>query len=139
MKRIRQFITGAVLLLSFGFALSPAVVHATAVSDACGAISGGTDCTNDTSGGVDLGKVVKAVINIFSVVTGIVAVIMLITSGFKYVTSAGDSNKVTSAKNTIIYALIGVVIVALAQVIVKFTVNQAVRTPTTTTQQKATP
>jgi hypothetical protein len=45
---------------------------------------------------------------------------MIIWGGLRYITSGGDSAKITSAKNTIIYALIGLVVVALAQFIVKF-------------------
>ena len=56
----------------------------------------------------------------------IAAVIMIIWGGFRYVTSGGDSNKVSSAKNTIIYAVIGLIIVALAQFIVKFVLDKTV-------------
>lgn len=67
-----------------------------------------------------LNKLVSLIINIFSLIVGIVAVIMLIYSGFRYVTSGGDSSKIEEAKKTFIYALVGLIIVALAQVIVKF-------------------
>jgi len=89
----------------------------------------GTDET-DTNGGnsVDaetkVSEITKQVINIFSWLVGIVSVIMVIVGGFQYVTSGGDSGKVTSAKNTIMYALIGIVIVALAQVMVKFVLGK---------------
>ncbi|HEX5798452.1 MAG TPA: hypothetical protein VFX79_03795 [Candidatus Saccharimonadales bacterium] len=63
---------------------------------------------------------VTLVINVLSIVVGIIAVIMVIWGGFKFITSGGDSSKVTSARNTIIYAIIGLIIVALAQTIVKF-------------------
>lgn len=65
-------------------------------------------------------KLVTNIINIFSVVVGIVAVIMIIIGGFRYIVSGGDSGNVTNAKNTILYAIIGLVIVAFAQFVVKF-------------------
>ena len=65
-------------------------------------------------------NLVGKIINIFSVIVGIVAVIMIIVGGFRFITSGGDSAKVTSARNTIIYAIIGLIIVALAQIIVKY-------------------
>jgi hypothetical protein len=68
----------------------------------------------------NVSDMVKLAINIFSWVIGVVAVFAIIYGGFKYITSAGESGGVTSAKNTILYAIIGLVIVALAQVIVKF-------------------
>ncbi len=54
---------------------------------------------------------------------GLIAVVMLVFGGFKYIISGGDSAKVASAKNTIIYAIIGLIIVILAYAIVNFVVN----------------
>ncbi len=85
----------------------------------------GTDCATATAGaGDNVNSLIADVINIFSVVVGVVAVIMIIVGGFLYITSAGDSNKVGTAKNTILYALIGLVIVALSQFIVKFVLSR---------------
>ncbi|MEO5627553.1 MAG: pilin [Candidatus Saccharimonadales bacterium] len=64
------------------------------------------------------------VINIFSLVVGVAAVIMIIVGGLRYIISGGDSGNVTSAKNTILYAIIGLVVVALAQFIVKFVLTK---------------
>jgi hypothetical protein len=82
-----------------------------------------TDCAG--TGGADdpsakVNNLIRQIINIFSVIVGIVAVIMIIYGGFKYITSGGDSGNVTGAKNTILYAIIGLIIVALAQFIVRF-------------------
>ena len=85
--------------------------------------TGGTpaNCTIDEADAADnVNRIVTLVINIFSWIVGVVAVIMIIYGGFQYITAAGDTTKVGNAKNTILYALIGLVIVALAQVIVKF-------------------
>ena len=66
------------------------------------------------------------VINLFSLVVGVVSVIMIIIGGFRYIVSGGDSSNVTSAKNTILYAIIGLVIVALAQWIVRFVLGRVI-------------
>ena len=50
---------------------------------------------------------------------------MIIYAGFKYVTSGGESNSVSSAKNTLIYAIIGIIVVVLAQLIVHYVLNTA--------------
>lgn len=81
------------------------------------------ECTSeDPSDEVD--NIVATVINIFSWVVGVTAVIMIIVGGFQYITSGGDTGKVTTAKNTILFAIVGLVIVALAQVIVRFVVQK---------------
>ena len=76
------------------------------------------------AGGLTVNKILETVINILSMVVGVVAVIMVIIGGLKYITSGGDSTSTNNAKNTILYALIGLVIVALAQVIVRFVLNK---------------
>ena len=54
---------------------------------------------------------------------GIISVIMLIYGGLRYVVSGGDSKKVTDAKNTIIYAIIGLIVAILSYAIVNFVIN----------------
>jgi hypothetical protein len=56
---------------------------------------------------------------------------MIIYGGFRYITSGGESGSISSAKNTILYAIIGLIIVALAQFIVKFILAKATGTATT--------
>jgi hypothetical protein len=82
------------------------------------------NCTTDTKSGNTLGTIISEVINIMSILVGVICVIMIIVGGFKYVTSGGESNSVSGAKNTIIYAIVGLVIVALAQVIVHFVLSR---------------
>ena len=86
------------------------------------------DC--DTKEAVDVSKGKKTIndtianiINIFSWIVGTVAVIMIIYGGFRYVTAGGDSGNVSSAKNTILYAVVGLVIVAISQAIVWFVLD----------------
>ena len=67
--------------------------------------------------------VFKQVTNTILYIVGIVAVIMLIIGGIKYVVSGGDSKKVTDAKNTVLYAIIGLVIAFLAFAIVNFVIS----------------
>ena len=71
-----------------------------------------------------INHMVHTVVNLLSAVVGIVAVIMIIIGGFRYITSGGNDASVTAAKNTILYAIIGLVVVALAQIIVRFTLNK---------------
>jgi cytochrome bd-type quinol oxidase subunit 2 len=65
------------------------------------------------------------VVNIFSAIVGVIAVVMIIVGGLRYITSGGDQTRVGGAKTTILYALVGLVVVVLAQLIVHFVINQA--------------
>lgn len=85
-------------------------------------------CTKDTTdvGGTKLTDFIAKALNILSIVVGAVAVVMIIVGGFRYTTSGGKEEGIKGAKNSILYALIGLIIVALAQVIVRFVLNRTV-------------
>jgi glucose uptake protein GlcU len=65
----------------------------------------------------------KQITNTMLYIIGIIAVVMLIVGGIRYVTSGGDAKKVTDAKNTVLYAIIGLVIAFLAYAIVNFVIS----------------
>jgi hypothetical protein len=75
---------------------------------------------SESNAGTTVTGVIGTVVNILSFLVGVVAVIMVIVGGFRYVTSGGDANATKSARNTIIYALVGVAIALLAQVLVRY-------------------
>lgn len=79
---------------------------------------------DSTTGGANITDLITTIVNVISIIVGVIAVIMIIFGGLKYITSGGDSNKITAAKNTIMYALIGLVVVALAQFIVRFVLSK---------------
>ena len=88
-----------------------------------GAGLAGSDC--GSGGGAAIGNVITAIVNVLSAIVGAVAVVMIIIAGFKYVTAGGDTNNISGAKSTLTYAIIGLVIVALAQIIVHFVIDKA--------------
>lgn len=129
MKKILSNLLIAVAAFGLlGTAALPAVASAQTKADICKGINftaGNTGGGCDPSGNTErsVANLVGTIINILSWVVGIAAVIMIIIGGFKYIISGGDSGSITAAKNTILYALIGLVIVALAQVIVRFVIT----------------
>ena len=86
-------------------------------------LSGSGDCEKAQANRVE--NLIARIINILSLIIGVVAVIMIIINGLRFITSGGDSNAVSSAKKGILYAIVGLVIVALAQFIVRFVLNIA--------------
>ena len=80
---------------------------------------GGTDPNVNTT---DLESDVTGIINAVIAVLGILAVVVIIIGGIQYMTSNGDSGKVKKAKDTILYGIIGLVIVILSAAIVNFVI-----------------
>lgn len=98
----------------------PATTSGTPADSACAGIEAAGGSCDTTTGGQGFNNIMTVVVNTLSVVVGAVSVVMIIVGGFRYVISAGDSNSLGAAKNTILYALVGLVIVLFAQVIVQF-------------------
>ncbi len=88
---------------------------------AAGASSSTKDICGDESAGPDkLPKLVQNVINTVLIILGMAAVIMIIVGGVRYVTSNGDPQQVKSAKDTVMYSVIGVIVAIMAFAIVNF-------------------
>lgn len=133
MKKIKLVILAIILQTTVltGLLAAPTLAYAQTAKDAaCEGVklTGGScdsgDPNDPNSAGNKVNSTVGTVINIFSWIVGVAAVIMIIIGGFRYITSGGDSGKIGGAKDTILYAIIGLVVVAMAQIIVRFVLNQ---------------
>ena len=94
-----------------------------AAQSACNGIQQLDSSQSCAGGGSSIGSILKQVVNILSIVLGAIAIIMIIISGIRFATSGGSATGVTGAKNTLIYAIIGLVIAALAQVLVRWVIG----------------
>lgn len=128
MKRITTIITAFMLMFSFAaapFALQT-VSAATPKEELCkgsGGTFAGGKCTNGNAGGVTVEGTFKKVVNVLLFIIGAVAVLMLVIGGLRYTISGGDSSAVNGAKNTILYAIVGLVIAVAAYGIVNFVIG----------------
>lgn len=71
-----------------------------------------------------LQDVFTVVANVLIFVVGAISIIMIIIGGLKYVLSSGDPSKVNSAKNTILYSLVGVSLAILSYAMVNYVIGQ---------------
>ncbi|MEX2006682.1 MAG: pilin [Candidatus Saccharimonadales bacterium] len=136
-KSILLFATAAILIL-----LAPALVAAVDCNATNLTTQQAIQCGTQGAGGGDpseattsVNSTIAGIVNILTVIVGIVAVVMIIVAGFRYITSGGASDKVKSAKDTLIYAIIGLIVVVLAQVIARFVLTET--TSTTSTSDSA--
>ena len=67
---------------------------------------------------------IKTVVNVLLWAVGILSVIMIIFSGFRYITSAGDASKTKSAQSTLTYSVVGLIVAIMAYAIVNMVVNR---------------
>ena len=98
--------------------LSPIMMSQNASAGAVEEIQKGTGQVSSASSGADLPSIAKTVVNTMLFIVGILAVIMIIFSGIRYITAHGDKGQVESAKNTLIYSIVGLVIAIIAYALV---------------------
>jgi len=131
-ERIRIIVASFIAILGIGVILSATALPAHALNiyeGGCGSdVTGsGSGSAKTICGAKDQDKVqdiVKTVINTIIFVLGMIAVIMIVIGGVRYTTSNGDSSSVKAAKDTILYAVVGLVVAILAYAIVNFVLGR---------------
>lgn len=133
MKQMKRLLISTaiivVALLGAGAIATPAYAATGVLDQACnqaggvGSSSGacGTDGTDPISGN---NGVLIRISRIMAIIAGIAAVIIIMIAGLVYITANGDAGRISAAKSTIIYAAVGLVIIALAQAIITLFVSR---------------
>lgn len=107
-------------IIKVGSSLSLLTSGAIYAQDTSGGVGGGISAANTGENPTDLQTVIQNVIRVLLFIVGVAAVIMLIVGAIRYAVSAGDQQAVANAKNTILYAIIGVIVAVLAWVAVDY-------------------
>jgi heme/copper-type cytochrome/quinol oxidase subunit 2 len=135
MKKIVTIIASMVAML--GIALTPLVPTPAYATRDCDDLDGSEQAgcaaciventTNDWDSGEcdrgdesDLTEIIRTVINVMLFIVGILSVVMIVFGGIRYASSAGNKNAVDSAKNTIIYSVVGLVVAIVAFALVQW-------------------
>lgn len=121
MKKIKQIMVVLALLLGLGGTILAApAVGAVNVFDQCGSNADAAVCKAQNEDNAT--SMITIVINILLFVIGIIAVIMIIVGGIRYTLSNGNASSTKEAKDTILYAVIGLIVAMMAYAIVNFVV-----------------
>ena len=116
-------------LFSLSLAITPATTHAVSVCEQSGVseeVLKANGCEGEGSS-EQLPNTIVGILNGIVSAIAIVAVIFIVIGGINYITSQGDPGKTKKAKDTILYAVIGLVIAALAFAIVNFVITNIIK------------
>jgi hypothetical protein len=126
LQKIGCGLAALAMVAGIGLALAPTGAYA-ALSDDTNAdkIAGGLDVNGYQGNGQrsTLSGSIRTVINVMLWIVGVASLIMLVFGGIRYATSAGNDKQVKGAKDTIMYAVIGLVVAIFGFAIVNFVVN----------------
>jgi hypothetical protein len=142
MKRLLIIVTALIVVM---FSFSVALPHSAFAlfegsrDSACGGVALIDTPQPCATGSADtVTNLIRQGLELLSIVAGVTAVFMIIIAGLKFITSQGESASTASARNTILYAIVGLVVVVMAQFIVRFVLNKTIKDqapkPTTSLQ-----
>lgn len=119
-RKIKNIVASVGIALGLMTGLGLAVAVPVQVSASVqGEIQDGVDAVNPGGGG-NLEDLITTIVNVLLFLIGLLSVIMIIYGGFRFVTSGGSAEVVKSAKNTILYSIVGLVVAIMAFAIVNF-------------------
>ncbi|HYG84362.1 MAG TPA: pilin [Verrucomicrobiae bacterium] len=119
MKKLRVVIASIAVMIGLIAPLTPQLAYAQQPTDPRGQAQSGVNAIGG-EGRNDFPTILRNIINIMLFIIGAIAVLMIVIGGLRYVTSGGDSASVTGAKNTVLYAVIGLIVAIMAYGIVNF-------------------
>lgn len=124
-KKFQLFIAAlAVTLGVTGLVLAAPTTTYAACKSPADCIQDGVDkAGGSASATADPQEIIQTIVRVLLFLIGAISVIMIIIGGFRYVVSQGDSGNITAAKNTIMYAVIGLIIAIFAWAIVDFVID----------------
>lgn len=122
-KRLKHIIVAGLMVLGIGMAFVPQNSYAfvNVIADQCTSDPTSAICKDQNTTPASL---IGTIVNVLLFILGAISVVIIIIGGIMYATSAGDAGQVTKAKNTIFYAVIGLVVAFLAFAIVQFVVTK---------------
>jgi hypothetical protein len=118
MKNIKYGLIALTAMVGIAVSAPALVTYAAPVDEIRGGVTAAGGAGEPT-----LGARFEDIVNIMLYVIGAVAVIMIIIGAIRYTTSNGESSQISSAKNTILYAVIGLVVAIMAYAIVNFVLS----------------
>ena len=135
MKSIYRNLLITLVLILGSTILMPVTTFASPYNNLCnnGQITDGSNgvnnnalCSDTPTSNPVLGAngIIAKVTNIVTIIAGIAAVIMIVISGLQFVLANGDANRVATARNTIIFSVVGLIVIVLARFIIEFVVGK---------------
>lgn len=126
MKNIKIVLITALMTLGLVVLAAPLPAEAkTNLSAACNTKEGrgSVICQQQKGSGAGVNSLLENIVSILMFILGAISVIMIVIGGIRYTTSGGDASQIKSAKDTILYSVVGLVVAIFAYAIVKFVLN----------------
>jgi hypothetical protein len=123
MHTVKLTLTAMMAVVGLSFFVTPAYA---ACDTPANCLKESVNATNPGTNNKSVSGFVRTIVNILLTLLGSIAIIMIVIGGIRYTLSNGDTGAVTGAKNTILYAVIGLIVAIMAYAIVNFVIDNFV-------------
>lgn len=120
MRNITKILTVCMVMIGMFGVFAPAVSAGNGIDICTGDGSGSVYCNNKSDGEGKVNGIIGSIVQVLLTAVGVISVIMIVIGGIMFATSSGDAQKTAKARNTILYAVIGLVVSIFAAAIVNF-------------------
>ena len=123
MKIFTKILTAGMLMVGLLGVLTPAVSAANGIN-ICSGNENSVYCKNKNTGETQVNGIIKTIVEVLLTAVGAISIIMIVIGGIMFALSSGDAQKAAKARNTVLYAVVGLIVSIFASAIVNFVFNR---------------
>ena len=123
MKIFTKILTVGMLMVGLLGVFTPAVSAANGIN-ICSGNENSVYCKNKNTGETQVNGIIKTIVEVLLTAVGAISIIMIVIGGIMFALSSGDAQKAAKARNTVLYAVVGLAVSLFASAIVNFVFNR---------------
>lgn len=124
MKIFTKILTAGILTIGLLGVFTPAVSAANGIDICSNGNENSVYCKNKSSGETQVNGIIKTIVEVLLTAVGAISIIMIVIGGIMFALSSGDAQKAAKARNTVLYAVVGLAVSLFASAIVNFVFNR---------------
>ena len=124
MKIFTKILTAGILMIGLLGVFTPAVSAANGINICSEENQNSVYCQNKDKGEGQVNGIIKTIVEVLLMAVGAISIIMIVIGGILFALSSGDAQKAAKARNTVLYAVVGLAVSLFASAIVNFVFNR---------------
>jgi len=124
MKIFTKILTAGMLMVGLLGVFTPAVSAANGINICSNGNESSVYCKNKNTGETQVNGIIKTIVEVLLTAVGAISIIMIVIGGIMFALSSGDAQKAAKARNTVLYAVVGLAVSLFASAIVNFVFNR---------------
>ena len=124
MKIFTKILAAGMLMVGLLGVFTPAVSAANGINICSNGNENSVYCKNKNTGETQVNGIIKSIVEVLLTAVGAISIIMIVIGGIMFALSSGDAQKAAKARNTVLYAVVGLAVSLFASAIVNFVFNR---------------